>query len=339
MKAVVAENLLLKQQLLVLTRSRKRAPHLSSFDRFFLGLWSTYLDSGRIKRVAFLVQPSTLLKFHQALVKRKYRLLYSSPNRKKPGPKGPSRDVIELVLEMKRRNPNFGCTKIADQIAKTFALSLDKDVVRRILTTYFRPERGDGPSWLSFLGQTKDSLWSIDFFRCESLRLTTHWVLVVMDHCMRRIIGFGIYKGSAVDGKTLCYLFHQATSPMGAPHCLSSDHDPVFQFHQWQANLRVLGIQEIKTIPHVPVSHPFIERLIGTIRREYLDQFLFWNESDLERKLEAFKEYYNNYRIHQSLKQHTPEEVAGKAQPLLADPKAFVWQSHCQGLFQTPMAA
>jgi putative transposase len=339
MKAVVAENLLLKPQLFVLTRSRKRAPNLSSFDRFFLGLWTTFLNPRRIKRVAFLVQPSTLLKFHQAMVKRKYRLLYSSRNRRRPGPKGPSCELIGLVLEMKRRNSNFGCTKIAEHIAKTFALPLDKDVVRRILTTYYRPNRGDGPSWLSFIGQTKDSLWSIDMFRCESLRLKTHWVLVVMDQCTRRIIGFGVHPAPAIDGKALCRLFHQATSPMGSPHCLSSDHDPAFRFHQWQANLRILGIQEIKAIPCVPVSHPFIERLIGTIRREYLDHLLFWNESDLERKLDAFKEYYNDSRIHQSLKQQTPAEMAGKAPPLPADPKHFVWESHCQGLFQTPIAA
>ena len=249
MKVVVAENLLLKQQLLVLTRSRKRAPNLSSFDRFYLGLWSTFLNPRRIRRVAVLVQPSTLLKFHQAMVKRKYRLLYSSPNRKKPGPKGPSRELIKLVLEMKRRNPNFGCTKIAEQISKTFALPLDKDVVRRILITYFRPERNGGPSWLSFIGQTIDSLWSIDFFRCESLRLKTHWVLVVMDQCTRRIIGFGVHPAPAMDGRALCRLFHQATSRTGVPHCLSSDHDPAFRFHQWQANLRILGILEIKNHP------------------------------------------------------------------------------------------
>lgn len=339
MKVVVAENLLLKQQLLVLTRSRKRPPHLSSFDRFFLGLWSTFLNPRRIRRVAVLVQPSTLLKFHQAMVKRKYRWLYSSPKRKKPGPKGPSRELIKLVLEMKRRNPNFGCTKIAEQLAKTFALPLDKDVVRRILITYFRPERDGGPSWLSFIGQTKDSLWSIDFFRCESLQLKTHWVLVVMDQFTRRIIGFGVHPAPAMDGRALCRLFHQATSRTGVPHWLSSDHDSVFRFHQWQANLRILGIQEVKTIPCVPVSHLFIERLIGTIRREYLDHLLFWNASDLERKLDAFKEYYNNFRIHQSLNSQTPEETAGKDPPPPADPTHFVWQLHCQGLFQTPIAA
>ena len=339
MKNLVAENLLLKQQLLLLTRSRKRAPNLSPLDRCLLGLWTSFLDPWRIMRVAFVLKPSTLLRCHQALIKRKYHLLYASQKRRKPGPKGPSRELIDLVLEMKRRNPRFGCPKIAEQIAKTFALAVDKDFVRRILASHYHPERTDGPSWLTFLGHTKDSLWSMDFFRCESLRLKTHWVLVVIDHYTRRIIGFGICAGPAVDGRALCRLFHQATCHSGVPHWLSTDHDPLFQFRQWQANLRILGIHEVKTIPCVPVSHPFIERLIGTIRREYLDQLLFWNELDLARKLEAFKDYYNTFRIHQSLNQQTPEEVAGKAPPLPANPKNFVWRSHCQGLFQTPIAA
>ncbi len=339
MKALVAENLLLKQQLFLLTRSRKRAPNFSPLDRFLLGLWTLVLDPRRIKRTAILVKPSTLLRCHQALIKWKYRLLFSSRKSGKPGPKGPSRQLIDLVLEMKHRNPSFGCPKIAEQISKTFALSLDKDVVRRILAAYYRPERGDGASWLSFIGHMKDSLWSIDFFRCESLRLQTHWVLVVMDQCTRRIIGFGVHPAPAMDGRALCRLFHQATSRKGLPQCLSSDHDPVFRFPQWQANLRILGIHEVKTIPFVPVSHPFIERLIGTIRREYLDHMLFWNGSDLERKLEAFKEYYNGFRIHQSLNQQPPEEAAGKDPPRPANPNHFAWQAHCQGLFQTPIAA
>ncbi len=339
MKALIAENLLLKHQLLLTTRSRKRALNLSPLDRFLLGLWTIFLDPRRIKRAAMLVKPSTLLRYHQTLIKWKYRWLFSSRKSGKPGPKGPSRQLIELVLDMKRRNPRFGCPKIAEQISKSFAISLDKDVVRRILAAYFRPERGDGPSWLTFLGHMKDSLWSVDFFRCESFRLKTYWVLVVMDHFTRRVIGFGVHQAPAIDGRALCRLFHQATSRKGLPQRLSSDHDPVFRFHQWQANLRILGIHEVKTLPCVPVSHPFIERLIGTIRREYLDHMLFWNESDLERKLEAFKEYYNGFRLHQSLHHQTPGEAAGKDPPPRADPKHFVWRSHCQGLFQTLRAA
>jgi transposase InsO family protein len=127
----------------------------------------------------------------------------------------------------------------------------------------------------------KNGLWSIDFFRGESLRLQTHWVLVIMDHCARRIIGFGVHPAPAMNGNALGRLFHQATRQKELPYWLSSDHDPVFRFHQWQANLRIRGIQEVKTLPGVPVSHPFIERLIGTIRRDYLDHMLFWNASDL----------------------------------------------------------
>ena len=83
---------------------------------------------------------------------------------------------------MKRRNPRFGCPRIALILAKTFGVEINKDVVRRVLTKYYRPESGPGgPWWLTFIGHMKDSLWSIDFFRCQSLTLKTHWVLVVMD--------------------------------------------------------------------------------------------------------------------------------------------------------------
>src|SRR5207249_3577159 len=76
------------------------------------------------------------------------------------------------------------------------------------------------------------------------------------------------------------------------PKHVSTDHDPLFRFHRWLANLRVLEIDEIKTVPNVPVSHPFVERLIGTLRREYLDRMFFWNALDLEQKLQAFCVYY-----------------------------------------------
>jgi len=85
----------------------------------------------------------------------------------------------------------------------------------------------------------------------------------------------------------------QATFGKGAPRYLSSDHDPLYRYHQWRANLRIQETQEIKIVPYVPVSHPFTERLIGTIRRENLDQILFWNWCDLEEKLGDFTDYYN----------------------------------------------
>jgi hypothetical protein len=83
----------------------------------------------------------------------------------------------------------------------------------------------------------------------------------------------------------------------------------LFTFHRWQANLRVLGVEEIKTVPYLPISHPFVERLIGTIRREYLDHVLFWNAADLERKLAEFLAYYNGYRVHHALDGRTPSHM------------------------------
>ena len=141
-------------------------------------------------------------------------------------------------------------------------------MVRRVLAKHPMPDDG-GPSWLTLLGHTKDSLWSMDLFRCESILLKSHWVLVVMDQFTRRIIGFGVHAGD-VDGVALCRMFNTAISTQRIPHYLSSDHDPLFRYHRWQANLRILEIKKIKSIPCTPVSHPFVERLIGTIRREYI---------------------------------------------------------------------
>jgi len=104
-------------------------------------------------------------------------------------------------------------------------------------------------------------------------------VLVVMDQFTRRIVGFGV-RTVAVDGPALCRLFNQASAGHGLPTRLSTDHDPLFRFPRWQANLRFLGVETVQTVPQVPWSHPLIERLIGTIRREYLDRLFFWTADD-----------------------------------------------------------
>jgi putative transposase len=105
------------------------------------------------------------------------------------------------------------------------------------------------------------------------------------------------------------------------------------------ANLRILEIDEIKTVPHVPLSHPFVERLIGTMRREFLDQVLFWNARDLERKLAEFQAYYNDVRCHASLDDHTPLTFAGGRRAVFADLNCVRWVSHCCDLVELPAAA
>src|SRR5215470_12529222 len=282
-RAVMAENLLLKHQLTVLRRARKRAPNLTASDRLLCGFWSMFLSAGRIRKVAVALRPSTLLGFHQALVRCKYRWLFSpGPHPKKPGPKGPSQALIEAIVDLKTRNPRFGCPRIAYIISQTFGIDIDKNVVSRVLAKHYRPApRSGGPSWLSFIGHSTDSLWSVDLFRCESIVLRSYWVLVVMDQFTRRLIGFGVH-GGAPTGADVCRMFNTAIHGQRVPRHLSTDHDPLFDAHRWEANLRILEMDEIKTVPHVPLSHPFVGRLVGTMRQEFLDHVLFWNGCDLE---------------------------------------------------------
>jgi putative transposase len=97
----------------------------------------------------------------------------------------------------------------------------------------------------------------------------------------------------------------------------------------------VLEVTPIKTVPSVPLSHPFIERLIGTIRRECLDRMLFWSAGDLEQKLSAFQGFYNAHRGHAGLDGQTPVETRRK----IASLNDYRWEGHCRRLYQTPIAA
>jgi transposase InsO family protein len=121
--------------------------------------------------------------------------------------------------------------------------------VRRVLTKHYHPDAsGHGPSWLTFIGHVPDRLGNIDLFRCESILLKTHWVFVVTDQFTRRIVGFGI-KAGHVDGFALCRMFTSAIAGTAViPAYLSSDNDPLFLFHRWQADLRALDAEEIKSI-------------------------------------------------------------------------------------------
>jgi transposase InsO family protein len=134
-------------------------------------------------------------------------------------------------------------------------------------------------------------------------------------------------------------MFNHAVTAQLLPKTLSTDHDPLFRFHRWLANLRVLDIEEIKSVPYAPVSHPFVERLIGTIRREVLDQMFFWNAFDLTWKLEMFRRHYNEQRIHRSLGGATPAQRAGASAPAPATLDHHGWRQYGHGLFQIPVAA
>ncbi len=133
-------------------------------------------------------------------------------------------------------------------------------------------------------------------------------------------------------------MFTRAMTGHAPPPHLSSDNDPLFTFHRGRATRRVLDVDDMKTRPLIPCSPPFVERLIGTIRREYLDDVLFWNVDDLTRKLDQFKAYDHEARVHRSL-HATPAQESGKPPPPRAALGRYAWHPQCRGLFHTPMAA
>src|SRR6201993_4649922 len=156
LRSVVAESTLVRHQLLILNRGRKRAPNLRVSDRMIAGLCTLLMRPARILRCAIVLRPSTLLRFHHMLIKRKYRLLFSPNARRRPGPKGPAKELIDAVVEMKRRNPIWGCPRIAQQIGLAFGIEIDKDVVRRILSVHYRPESNGGWSLLAHLSWPRE---------------------------------------------------------------------------------------------------------------------------------------------------------------------------------------
>lgn len=261
-KSLMAENIALRQQLMVVHRRHKRAPQLTIWERLCFAFTAGLILPKRIVKTAIIVKPSTILKLHKALITKKYRYLFSNKSPKKPGPKGPTQELINLILEIKKKNPKFGYLRIAMQITNMFGVTINKDIVRRVLGKHYKPtSTDDGPSWLTFIGHAKDSLWSIDFFRTESIHVKSHWVMVVMD------------------------------------------------------------------------------QFIGTIRRELLDQTLFWTANDLQSKLHMFQKYYNDTRCHTGIKGSTPHEQSGKNSNKIINMNDFRWEKQCRGLFNLPIAA
>ncbi len=162
--------------------------------------------------------------------------------------------------------------------------------------------------------------------------------MIVMDQSTRQIIGFSVQAGP-VDGPAVCRLFNRILDASPGTHYLSSDNDPLFKFHRWKTNLRVIDVTEVKTVPYVPLSDPFVERLIRTVRREFVDYVPFWSARDLERKLRSFKESYNRNRAHRGLEGTVPEPQAGNVTRRTPHLNSYRWKLYCRGLYQLSIVA
>jgi hypothetical protein len=134
-------------------------------------------------------------------------------------------------------------------------------------------------------------------------------------------------------------MFNKIISGKPLPKCLSSDNDPLYLFHRWQANLLILEVKEKKSISGAPTSHPFIERVIRTTRNEFLDQVLFFNKYDPQKKLNLNQDYYSETRAHSSLAMKTPKQLATAdvVDRKVTSLDGYRWRSHCNGLYTFPI--
>src|SRR5215467_3919276 len=147
LRAVIAESVLMRHQVLILNRGRKRAPNLRSSDRIIAGLCTLLMRPARVLRSAVVLKASTLLHFHTMLIKQTYRLLFSPKRFRRPGPKGPTKELIDAVMEMKRRNRTWGCKRIAEQIALAFGIDIDMVAGFLQLTSIRKPNREVRPGF------------------------------------------------------------------------------------------------------------------------------------------------------------------------------------------------
>ena len=134
--------------------------------------------------------------------------------------------------------------------------------------------------------------------------------------------------------RMLCEVF-----PETLPKYLSTDNDPLFKSAAWSMLMYAFQLEELKSTPRKPWTHPFVERVIGSTRREYLNQTFFWTKLDLERKLSEYQKYFNEGRVHSGICGKFPAELAGEKKPAVADLDNFGWESFCNGRFKTPVAA
>ena len=284
-KAIIAESVLLKHQQLIARRSVGKTPKLTTSDRFLCGFLTLFMRPGRIRKAAIVLKPATLSKFRRALLSRNYHRLFSSRKNAKPGPKGPSDALVLVIVELKQRNACFGCPRIAQQINKTFGANIDKDVVRRVLAKHYRPAPYDGgPSWLTFLRHTRDSLCSIGLFRRESILPEIHSILLTINQFIRRMIGFGL-SGCNCHQAEVCSLFDSAITVVEASRSLRSIHDQHFSHHRCRRKL--LGVGRTQTVAIFPRAPPVMERRMRTRRGKHHECNLNYSAIDLQAELRA----------------------------------------------------
>jgi transposase InsO family protein len=287
------EVLALRHQLNVLERSVKR-PQLIASDRFF---WACLAATWRNWRSALIiVKPETVIGWHR----KGFRLFWSWKSRHgRRGRPSVAVETRQLIRRMSRDNPLWGAPRIHGELLK-LGIDIGETSVSKYMVRRAKPP---SQRWRTFLENHLKSVVSIDFFTVPTIRFQVLYVFLVLAHDRRRILHFAVtaHPTAAWTAQQL----REAFPWDSAPRFLLRDRDRIFG-SDFTKQVEELGIEEVLGVPGAPQQRAYIERVIGTIRRECLDHLIVFDEGSLLRHLKSFLAYYHETRTHLSLEKDTP---------------------------------
>jgi len=289
------ENLAFRHQICVLQRSIKKRPRLRSGDRLFWACLSRVWRDWRSALV--IVKPETVVAWHR----RAFRLFWTWKVRHgQSGRPAVAHEVRDLIRRMCRENPTWGAPRIHGELLK-----LGIDIGESSVSKYMlRARRPPSQTWRTFLENHFSQLVSIDFFTVPTIRFQILYVFLVLAHDRRRIVHFNVTRHPTAEwtGQQLRNAF--PFEPF--PHYLLRDRDAIFG-HGFRDQVHDMGIKEVLSTPRSPWQRAYVERVIGSIRRECLDHMIVFDECSLRKILASYIEYYHRTRTHLSLGKDSPE--------------------------------
>ena len=292
--ALQLEILALRHQLGILQRSVKR-PKLSASDRYLWARLSQFWSGWR--SALLIVQPETVIGWHR----RGFRLFWTRKvHYGQPGRPPVSKEIRKLIRQMSRDNPLWGAPRIHGELLK-----LGIDVGETSVSKYLvRRRKPPSQTWRSFLQNHLNSMASVDFFTVPTIRFQVLYVFLVLAHGRRRILHFAVTSHPTAEWTA--HQLREAFPWEGAPRYLLRDRDGIFGT-EFVDQVKAMGIKQVLSAPRSPWQRGYVERVIGTIRRECLDHMIVVNERCLYRHLKSFIGYYHRSRTHLALEKDSPE--------------------------------
>ena len=290
-----AEILALRHQLAVLQRQAPRRTRLRQVDRLLWVLLSRLWPNWR--RAVQIVTPETVVRWHR----RAFALAWWwKSRRRRPGRPAVAADLRALIRQMHAANPLWGAPRIHGELRK-----LGIEIAQTTVAKYLGRHRGTPPSqtWRAFLTNHVSQLASIDFFTVPTATFRVLFVFVVLAHDRRRIVHLNVtaHPTAAWTAQQLREAWPWDTGP----RFIIWDRDSIYG-SDLRRTAEAMGLEEVLTAPQAPWQNPFVERLIGSLRRECLDHVIVWNERSLRRYLQQYLAYYHAWRTHLSLDKDAP---------------------------------